>query len=43
MRKVKWAYEFPVKGYPAGWLDEWAEQWALIVEEVQEAAEGSSV
>jgi hypothetical protein len=41
MRKVKWAYEVPADGYPPGWLDGWAERWDLIVEEVQEAGEGS--
>jgi hypothetical protein len=38
---VKRAYAFPVRGYPDGWLDAWAEKWDLIVGEVKEAAQGS--
>jgi hypothetical protein len=40
-RWVKRAYAFPVRGYPDGWLDAWAEKWDLIVGEVKEAAQGS--
>jgi hypothetical protein len=36
MRKVKWAYGFPVEGYPAGWLGDWRDRWDLITQEVQE-------
>jgi hypothetical protein len=36
MRTLRASYENPEKGYPAGWLAEWAERWDLIVEEVRE-------
>ena len=39
MRRLLPSYSFPVKGYPARWLDAFRERWSLITEAASPAAD----